>query len=173
MATTHRLLTKEPATRTGICSECGSTRIAQKGAYWRCAGANASQVTKWRQANEPKARAANARNRKRAAGRPKAHALTDQDMVTLTGVCVECGPVEIMRHGWGWVCPTRQHCRCDDEVLWEYRPPHCRATTMCEGCAKALAKGFVKQGLLEPVIEMTWPESRVSWDQAARELEAA
>lgn len=170
MATTHRLLTKEPATRTGMCSECGSTRIARKGAYWRCAGVNAARVSTWRHANPVQARAHRRRSTARWRQKPRAHELLARDMGTLTGECAECGPVSIVRYGRGWMCGSRQGCRCEDEVRWAYTTA---GVALCEPCCYALARGFVQEGLLEPVIEMTWPESRVSWDQAARELEAA
>lgn len=91
-------------------------------------------------------------------------------MSTLTGECATCGPATIGRHGRGWVCYTRQHCTCENEIRWAYLPAE---VSLCEPCCFALARGFVQEGLLEPVVEMKWPENRVYWDQAVDELDAA
>ena len=78
-------------------------------------------------------------------------------------------PGSVGRHGRGWVCSTKQHCNCEDEVRWAYVAA---GVALCESCCFALARGFVQEGLLEPVLELTWPEFRVGLDSIL-EREAA
>lgn len=167
----HRLLTADPVTRTGTCSECGTTPLAKKGARWRCATANRGRVSAWKQAKPGKAEGQRGRWRNRQVGRLRPHQLISKDMVTLTGECRDCGPITITRVGRGWSCfaAAGVGCPCDD-IRWYYVLAD---VSLCELCCYALARGFVQQGLLEPVLELTWPDNRVSWDTAVYELEAA
>ncbi len=170
----HRMLTKDPITRRGTCSECGDTPMSKKGAYWRCATASRARVKAWKQTNPSKSVAQTDRWTRKQVGRIKPHELLDKDMLSLSGECRTCGWVEIYRVGRGWACVNNgHHCTCEGTVRWEYRPPLQRGAILCEPCCYALARGFVSQGLLEPVLELTWPEGRTSWDTAVWELEGA
>lgn len=168
----HRMLTKNPVTRRGTCSECGDTPIAKKGAYWRCGTANRGRVGAWKRSEPKLARAQVDRWQAKQVGRVKLHELLDKDMSTLTGECRACGPVTIVRSGRGWACftGTNNGCLCGDAVRWAYEPA---GLSLCEPCCFALARGFVSQGLLEPVLELTWPTGRTSWETAVYELEGA
>lgn len=132
----------------------------------------------WKRAHQAKAESYRAASRKRTAGKPKPHELLTKDMLTLTGECAECGPVDIRRMVRGWICINREtYCHCSslmtDDILWSYNPVDTPLQLdMCELCCKILARGFVAQGLMEPVLELTWPEFRVSWDAAQWELES-
>lgn len=173
---THRLLIVDPVNRTGTCSECGTTTLAKKGERWRCATANRSTVSSWKKSNPERARAQVARNVVRRSGQVREHELLSTDMLSMTGECAKDGSVFIGRYGRGWVCPNNVvPCPCDDELTWAYWPPNYTLAPylLCEDCCNALARGFVHQGLLEPVLELTWPDNRVSWDSAVWELEAA
>ncbi len=175
----HRLLTKTPATRRAVCSVCGKTGMVKKGKYWRCAGASRNQSKAWRSTNPEQARGHRSVWQAKQHGRAKPHQLLAKDMLTLTGECRTCGIVDIRRNGRGWVCDSQPHCRCyttftDSGPLWLYNPPgEFTFIELCELCCYALARGFASQGLIEPVIEMTWPQGRTAWDTAVHELEAA
>lgn len=180
MAEAHRLLTKDAATRLATCSVCGpDTPMYRKGAYWRCGFVSKNRTTTWKKANPVRAQALRTASKRRCAGKPKAHELLTKDMLTLTGECAECGPVDIRRFGRGWICVNHlTYCRCSslmtDDILWSYSPVDTPLQLdMCELCCKILALGFVAQGLMEPVLELTWPEFRISWDAAQWELESA
>ena len=166
----HRMLTKDPITRRGTCSECGVTPITKKGAYWRCSTANRKTVSSWRKREPVKAQAKDERWTRKQVGRIKPHELLDKDMGTLTGQCLSCGPVSIRRNGRGWVCCFTGGCGCGNDTRWAYTPA---GVALCELCCFALARGFVSQGLLEPVLELTWPQGRTSWESAVYELEGA
>jgi hypothetical protein len=170
--TSHRMLIKDPVTRRGTCSECGDTPITKKGAYWRCAQANRKAVSSWRKREPTKAHARDEKASRKQVGKVRLHEVTDKDMGTLTGQCRSCGPVTIVRSGRGWACFTGANngCLCSGTIRWAYEPA---GLSLCELCCFALARGFVSQGLLEPVLELTWPESRTSWETAMYELEGA
>ncbi len=176
---THRLLTKSPATRRAICSECGDTDMAKKGKYWRCANKDRNRSKAWRQTNPNEARGHRATWQSKQPGRIKPHELLAKDMLTLSGDCRTCGEVDIRRHGRGWVCRSQPHCKCyttftEASPLWLYTPAgYFTFIELCEPCCYLLARGFASQGLIEPVIEMTWPQGRTAWDTAVHELEAA
>ncbi len=177
MAPPHRLLTKDPDTRRATCSECGpDVAMFRKGAYWRCAKASSAKTRQWQRSHQKQAAGNREASKRRRAGKPVSHELVEKDMLTLTGQCVECGQVDLRRLGRGWVCENRTHCRCwthsTEDVLWFYNPSgFTTLIELCESCCKLLARGFVAQGLMEPVLELTWPEYRVTWDQASWELE--
>lgn len=164
----HTLLTKDPDTRRANCSECGDTGMVRKGTYWRCGSVNRSRVKARINSSPRLKRAKRERHRANRAGRPSPHPIMSRDLLTLTGFCLGCADtMPIYRNGRGWVCSENGYsCKCPDEVTWSYH-----AMKLCEQCCYALARAFVADGLLEPVLELTWPEGRTSWDQAVFELE--
>lgn len=169
----HRLLTKNLETRTGTCSECGTTDISPSGAYWKCASAVRSRTKAWKTLNPDRAKAQKQRNITRRLDKPREHELESLDALNLIGTCVKDGPVDIFRAGRGWVCErVAQHCKCDTDVLWGFETPEGRRyLDMCAACWETWANWLVHQGELEPVLDRTWPGNRVPWDQAVLTLD--
>lgn len=97
--TIHRLLSKDPQTRTGNCSECGLVAIAKAGNGFQCGEKAKARLKAWRAANPEKAAA----NRRRQSD----HELFARDYVALTAKCVKCGPVGMTAWGRGYACATR------------------------------------------------------------------
>lgn len=97
--TIHRLLEKDPETRTGKCSVCGLVAIAKAGNGFMCGEKKKAAQRNWR-ANNPER--SNADRRKKSE-----HELFKRDYVKLTATCVRCGPVEMTAWGRGYACAKR------------------------------------------------------------------
>lgn len=96
----HRLSEVDPKTREARCSVCGPAEVNRRGDSWVC-------KTKQREFYE-----ASARRRGVQVGRNKDyHYLSDIDEVSRTGICRQCGSVDLYRaphkSGSGWQCGNK------------------------------------------------------------------
>lgn len=90
---THHLTDKDVEKRTAVCSIDGPVKIRKAGNGWTCAvRANAA------------GRESKRRNPARSRTSDSPHRLTWKDPETRTGLCPECGAVEIVPWGTGWHC---------------------------------------------------------------------
>lgn len=96
----HSLTNKDKAELVADCSVCGPrVPIRLNGRYGIvCLEARRDHSRRWKQQNPEKVRV------KKAAANPSTHRLTLRNGELDT--CVECGEVQPVRWGRGWMCPT-------------------------------------------------------------------
>lgn len=73
---THRMVSKDIETMTGVCRKCGPVRLCKNGVYYKC----------WSQSREllPE--------------ELERHRMVSRDIATMTGVCRKCGPVSLFKY---------------------------------------------------------------------------
>jgi hypothetical protein len=121
--TIHRLLKKDPDTRTGECSVCGLVAIRKAGNGFMCGEKKKATQKAWREKNPEKA-ATNRRQR-------SPHALFNRDYVHMTAECVRCGPVQMAPYGRGYACGVRAQQIRDGQEVGPQRP--CRECWVMDG----------------------------------------
>jgi hypothetical protein len=93
---THRLTDRDLETRTATCAICGPVKIQRSGNGWACGNRANAQSRKQKRANPQRDRTSKTE-----------HVLEWQSTELLSGLCRECGPVDIVPWGRGYACGAR------------------------------------------------------------------
>ena len=149
----HNLTEKDPQALTAVCSVCGPTRLASKGAGWLCINKKRANTKAWNEASPEKVKA------NRALSSP--HKLMNKDVKASTGMCPLCGPVDILAYGRGWVCGNRaRELRTTQQVKPTLPCPDCKGYADITASGKCAACAALVPGL-----------SLTAWDASVHEVD--
>lgn len=153
----HRLKSKDPANRRGVCSICGPTNIVRitRGSTvtYKCGTKHADDKAKYRN-----------RHRRRHYP-PSPHALTWRDIELGIGLCPIDGEVAIVPFARGWTCKIRAtelggwrskpalKCAVCGKYDTRYNPvtPTSSTEAHCETCRELLRNGPTPRDLAVPL----------------------